>query len=110
MHFTCLLMTPAMSSFSCGSAPVRDTYGHTWAVESRSHMALISPVMTNVSGLPSFVEKLTVVSRVFGKQLEKSHASSLSAPRNDSISFIVSSTALLLNLRMRGVGLPEDHL
>src|SRR5690606_25588208 len=63
--------------------------------------------MTKVSGLPSFSEKLTVVSRVLGKQFEKSHASSLSDPRNDSISLIVSSTALLRNFRTLAAGLTE---
>ena len=109
MHFTCRLITPAMRSFRSGSCGASDTYGHTWAVESRSHMAFISPVITNVSGRPSFMEKLTVVSRVLGKQFEKSHASSLSAPRNDSISLIVSSTALLRNRRCLFWGLMEGH-
>jgi hypothetical protein len=70
----------------------------------------MSPVITKVSGLPSFSEKLTVVSSVFGKQLEKSHASSLSLPRNDSISLIVSSTALLRNLRCPGAGLLDGQV
>ena len=40
----------------------------TWADESRSHIASMSPVMTNVSGLPAASASVyrTVVSSVFG--------------------------------------------
>jgi hypothetical protein len=55
-------------------------------------MASMSPVMTKVSGFPSRVPKSTVVSRVLGKQLEKSQASSGSAISPDTRR-MVSSTA-----------------
>jgi len=38
-------------------------------------MASMSPVITNVSGLPFCMLKLTVVSRVLGKQFSNIHAS-----------------------------------
>ena len=69
----------------------------------------MSPVITKVSGRPSFSEKLTVVSSVLGKQFPNSHASSLSLPRKDSISLTVSSTALLRNFLSRGAGRTAGH-
>ena len=66
-------------------------------------VALMSPVITKVSGLPSSWPVRTVVSRVFGKQSSNSHASSGSA-----IAFftrvIRASTASLVNLRSAGAG------
>src|SRR6185437_1010088 len=78
-------------------------YGHTWAEESRNHIAGISPVTTTVSGLPWKLPKVTVVSRVLGRQLENSHASSGSRSFAE-VASMAASTALLRNLRAAGAG------
>ena len=75
----------------------------TCALESRSHIALMSPVMTSVSGRLLRVPKLTVVSRVLGKQFSKSQASSGSAIARLT-SEILASTAALTNFRWAASG------
>ena len=107
MQRVCRWMTPLMSARSSSSSGVRGRYGQTWAVESRSHMASMSPVMTKVSGLPSTVPKSTVVSRVFGKQFWKSHANSGSEMSSETWR-MVSSTALEVNRRSPGGGRLEE--
>ena len=69
-------------------------------------LASISPVITNVSGLPLRVECFTVVSNVFGKQFSNSQASSGSAIDWQTFS-IVASTAGLTKLRFLIGGLCE---
>src|ERR1035437_10392433 len=106
MHFIWRFITPAMSCLSSVSPLVRERYGQTCAVESRSHMALMSPVITNVSGLPSIILKFTVVSSVLGKQFSNNQANSGSAIAFLTVA-IVSSTALLVNFLFFNIGLIE---
>src|ERR1035438_572703 len=82
-------ITPPSIRCSLGSCLASGRYGHTCAVESRSHMASISPVMTNVSGLPSSSPARTVVSSVFGKQFSNIHPNCGSA-----MVFLISSMRL----------------
>jgi hypothetical protein len=76
---------------------------------SRSHIASMSPVSTNVSFSPSMGSCAnTVVSSVFGQALEKMHATSLSANREE-ISTIWLSMTGLTNFRSLGAGRPGEH-
>src|SRR5579859_3721980 len=92
---------PSISRARSASSAMKGRYGHTCAEESRSHIAGISPVTTTVSGPLLVFVKVTVVSSVLGRQLEKSHASSGSRIRDDTDS-IAASTALLRKRRSEG--------
>src|SRR5262249_16021492 len=66
MHIVCRLITPAIRSLSFLSSRANGRYEATWAVESRTPIAFLSPVTTNVSGRPLRLPNVTVVSRVLG--------------------------------------------
>lgn len=96
-------ITPSSRALNRSSFATSGRYGQTCADESRSHIAGISPVTTVVSGLPSNVEKCTVVSSVFGKQFVKSAASS-GSPICTRVSCKNCSTAAERNRRSPGAG------
>src|SRR6185312_2140257 len=96
-------MTPSRSPRRSRSFAARGRYGHTWAEESRSHIAAISPVSTAVSGLASKVPGCTVVSSVLGKQFVKI-ARSTGSRMTRAVEAIYASTAALRNLRSAGRG------
>src|SRR5690554_6430102 len=96
-------MTPAMSCFRGSSFLVSDKYGQTCAEESRSHMASMSPVITNVSGFPSTIRNWTVVSNVFGKQFSNIQAILGSFILAFTLT-IVLSTAVDMKCRSPGAG------
>ena len=76
---------------------------------SRSHIASMSPVRMKVSFSPLMGAcAYTVVSRVFGRVLEKIHARSRSFMR-DAMSLIFASIVALENFRSLGAGLPGAH-
>jgi hypothetical protein len=101
-------MTPSRSAARRGSFVANCTYGHTCAEESRSHMASMSPVMTNVSGLPSSVSGKTVVSRVLGK-----HRSNIMLSMGSAICcfmrVMTASMAGLEKRRSEGLGRPAER-
>ena len=71
-------------------------------VESRSHIAAMSPVMTNVSGVVGLKRK-TVVSSALGKQFEKSVARLASFMRDVTLA-IAASTYFERNVLACGGG------
>ena len=66
-------------------------------------MASMSPVMTKVSGLPSFRVYLTVVSNVLGKQFSNIQRS-FSSLIFGLVSVMTASTAFEVKCRLSGAG------
>ena len=96
-------MTPRMSRSRSASSRTEVRYGQTCALESRSHIASMSPVRTNVSGRSSEPPATIVVSSVLGSVPSSSRRRPGSAIRADA-ALMRRSMASLWAARSAGAG------
>ena len=102
-------MTPRISRSRSASSATEVRYGQTCALESRSHIASMSPVRTNVSGRSSEPPATIVVSSVLGSVPSSSRRRPGSAIRAAAV-LMRRSTASLWAARSAGAGRSQGSL